>query len=145
MLDAHIRRYSQSDANNVYAILQSTEELHVGGLTYSEKAVQSWHITRAEDVLLVAQAAEAIVGLIAAKLNDPEPGAAYIDCIVVKPEYRGRWIGKQLLERCISSLKAHGVFFVNLHVSQNFPRAVNFWDENGFKGKQRMLWMYREI
>jgi ribosomal protein S18 acetylase RimI-like enzyme len=145
MLDARIRRYSQSDANDVYAMLQNAEELHVAGLTYSEKAIQSWHVTRAEDVLLVAQAAENIVGFIAVKLNDPEPGAAYIDCVVVKPKHRGRGIGKQLLEQCVSSLKARGVFFVNLHVRQDFPRAVNFWDENGFKGKQHLLWMYKEI
>jgi GNAT superfamily N-acetyltransferase len=126
MLDARIRVYSQGDADDVYVMLQSTEELHVGGLTYSEKAVHSWHVTRAEDVLLVAEVAEIAVGFIAAKLNDPEPGAAYIDCVVVKPECRGRGIGKQLLERCISSLKARGIFFANLHVRQDFPRAVNF-------------------
>ena len=96
-------------------------------------------------MLLVAEAAETLVGFISAKLNDPEPGAAYIDCVVVKPAYRGRGVGKQLLERCMSSLKARGVFFVNLHVRQDFPRAVNFWGMNGFKGKQHLLWMYKEI
>jgi hypothetical protein len=76
MFDVPIRRYSQRDADDVYAVLQSTDELHVGGLTYSEKAVQSWHVTRAEDLLLVAEAAQTLVGLITAKLDDPEPGAA---------------------------------------------------------------------
>ena len=145
MLDANTKRYLQSDANDVYAMLKDTEELHVAELTYSEKAVQSWHIKRAEDVLLIAEAAETLVGFIAAKLNDPELGAAYIDCVVVRPEYRGRGIGKQLLEQCISSLKARGVFFVNLHVRRDFPHAVGFWDANGFRGKQCLLWMYKEI
>lgn len=145
MLDARMRSYSQSDANDVYNMLQNTEELHVDGLTYSEKAVQNWHVTRAEDVLLVAEAAGTLVGFITAKLNDPESGAAYIDCVVVKPEYRGRGIGKQLLEQCISSLRTRGIFFVNLHVRQDFPRAVDFWNKNGFEGKQRLLWMYKKI
>lgn len=145
MLKVRIRPFLQSDAHAVYTMLQNAEELHVGGLTYSESAVQSWHVTRAEDVLLIAEAEETITGFAAAKLNDPESGAAYIDCLVVKSAYRGRGIGRQLLEHCVSFLKRRGVFFVNLHVRQDFPRAVNFWDTNGFKGKQQMLWMCKEI
>lgn len=88
-----IRPFNRNDANEVYSMLKDTEELHVGGLTYSEKAVQNWHVTRAQDVILMAKVKEEIVGFISAKLNDPELGAAYIDCLVVKPEHRGRGIG----------------------------------------------------
>jgi len=41
MLDARIRCYSQTDADHVYDMLQKAEELRVGGLTYSERAVQT--------------------------------------------------------------------------------------------------------
>ena len=67
-------------------LLNSTEELHVGGLTYSESAVQGWHVTRAEDVLLIAEVEEVTTGFVAARLNDPESGAAYIDCLVVRAQ-----------------------------------------------------------
>jgi ribosomal protein S18 acetylase RimI-like enzyme len=140
-----IRPFCESDATEIYAMLKDTEELHVGGMTYSEKAVQSWHVTRANDVILTAEVKGTIVGFIAAKLSDPEQGAAYIDCLVVKPNYRGRGIGQQLLQNCISSLKEQGVFFVNLHVRADFPRTINFWEKNQFKGKQPLLWMYKEV
>ncbi len=126
-------------------MLENTDELRVGGLTYSEKAVQNWHVTRAKDVILMAEIGEEVVGFMASKLNDPEPGAAYIDCLVVKREYRGRGIGHQLLEQSMLFLKARGVFFVNLHVRPDFPRAVNFWEKSDFKGKQPMLWMCKQI
>jgi len=140
-----VRPFRESDATEVYSMLQGTEELHVGGLTYSEKAVREWHVTRAREVILMAEAEGKIVGFIASKLNDPEPRAAYIDCLVVKPTYRGRGIGKQLLEHCISSLKARGVFFMHLHVRPDFPRTINFWGKNSFEGKQTLLWMCKAI
>lgn len=140
-----IRLFAEHDAPGVFSMLESTKELHVGGLTYSEKAVQNWHITRAQDLILVATFRKETVGFIATKLNDPEHGAAYIDCLVVKPKYRGQRIGQQLLNKCLSSLKTRGVFFIHTHVRPDFPRTLNFWDKNNFEGKHPLLWMYKEI
>ncbi len=140
-----VKPFSERDASEVFSMLESTEEQHVGGLTYSEKAVQNWHVTRAQDLILVATLRKETVGFIATKLNDPELGAACIDCLVVKPKYRGQRIGQQLLNQCLSSLKARGVFFVHIHVRPDFPRTLNFWDKNNFEGKHPLLWMHREI
>ncbi len=145
MIKSATRPFLESDANEVYAMLKSSEELHVGGLTYSEKAVQEWHVTRSGDIILVAEVDRTTAGIIAAKVDDPEPGSAYIDCLVVKPAYRRRGIGNQLLDQCMSLLKEQGVFFIHLHVRQDFPQAVTFWEKNGFKGKQTLLWMYKKV
>jgi len=131
-----MRAFYEGDAKEVHAVLESTEEVHVAGLTYSEKAVQGWKATRAQDVILVAEVSGVIIGLIAARIGDPEADGAYIDCLIVKPEYRGRGIGQRLLERCISLLKERRVRFVHLHVTSDFPRAVHFWEKNGFRGKR---------
>ena len=145
MLKINIRAFHEGDAKEVHTMLESTEEVHVAGLTYSEKAVQGWNVTRAQDVILVAEVDSAVAGFIAAKLGDPEPWSAYIDSLIVKHEYRGRGIGQQLLDECISSLKSRGVVFVHLHVRSGFPRTINFWEKNNFKGKEPLLWMYKEI
>jgi len=76
MMKIGIRPFQASDATEVYTMLKNTEELHVGGLTYSEKAVQGWHVTRSKDVIVTAEVEGTVVGFIAAKLNDPELGAA---------------------------------------------------------------------
>jgi GNAT superfamily N-acetyltransferase len=125
-LKAKIRPFRKGDAREVYAMLKGTDELHVGGLTYSEKSVQSWYVTRARDLILIAEVKKEIAGFIASKLNDPEAGAAYIDCLIVKPKFREKGIGRQLLEQSISLLKARGTFFVNLHVRADFPRQFIF-------------------
>lgn len=145
MLKISIRPFHESDAKEVYTMLESTEEVHVAGMTYSEKAVQGWNVTRAQDVILVAEVNGLVAGFIATKFGDPEPGGAYIDCLIVKPRYRGRGIGQQLLEQCISSLKDRGIVFIHLHARSDFPRAVHFWEKNSFKGKEQLLWMYKEI
>ena len=145
MLTVIIRPFREGDSKEVHAMLKTTDEVHVAGLTYSEEAVQGWHRTRAQDVILVAEVNGTVTGFIAAKFGDPELGGAYIDCTIVKPEYRRRGIGQQLLERCISSLKNRGVSFIHLHVRSDFPLSVNFWEKNGFKGKEPLLWMYKEI
>jgi len=141
----NIRQFQASDALEVYHILESTEELHACGLTYSEKAVRNWHFTRAQDIILIAEIEGKVVGFISSKLNDPEPQCAYIDSMAVKPEYRGRKIGQKLLNQFISLLKEQGVVFIHLFVRSDFPRSINFWEKNNFKGKQNMLWMYKEI
>ena len=86
MLKVRVRSFSQSDAHEVYTVLHNTEELHVGGLTYSESVVQGWHVIRAEDVLLIAEVEEVTTGFAATRLNDPESRAAYIDCLVVRAQ-----------------------------------------------------------
>jgi len=145
LLKINIRSFHEDDAKEVYAMLESTEEVHVAGLTYSEKAVQDWNITRAQDVILVAEVNGKVVGFVAAKIGDPEPWGAYIDSLIVKDGYRGRGIGQQLLDECTSSLKSRGVVFAHLHVRSGFPRTINFWEKNSFKGKEPLLWMYKEI
>jgi len=57
-------------------MLKTTDEVHVAGLTYSEKAVQGWHKTRAQDVILVAEVNGTVTGFVAAKFGDPKPGGA---------------------------------------------------------------------
>jgi len=140
-----IRPFGEKDAIEVFNILKDAEEVHVGGLTYSEKAVRNWHVSRVQDIILVAEAEDEVVGFIASKLNDPEQGAAYVDCLIVKPEHRGKGIGQQLLNQCIAFLETRNISFVHLHVRADLPRSVNFWEKNGFKGKRPLLWMYKEI
>ncbi len=65
MPEISIRPFHENDAKEVYAMLKSTAEVHVAGLTYSEKGVEGWSATRAQDVILVAEVNRAIVGFIA--------------------------------------------------------------------------------
>ena len=140
-----IRAYRKEDASTVYKIIEETEELHVCGLHYSEKAVQNWHIDRKDDIILVAEEENKIVGFILAILNQPEPNCAIIENLAVIPEYRGKKIGSQLLNECLKLLKLRGVSFVSISVKAHLARSINFWQKHGFKGKEHMLWMHKEI
>jgi ribosomal protein S18 acetylase RimI-like enzyme len=140
-----IRPFGQRDARAVFHLFETTEELQVCGLSASLAAVERWHITRTRDVILVAERDGTIVGFIAAQIDHPEPGCAYIESVAVTPEHRGQTIGQQLVDRCTVILRAKGVHFLNLHVRTDAFQAIRFWERNGFTGKAPMLWMYKPL
>jgi hypothetical protein len=72
----------------IYKIIEETEELHVCGLHYSERAVQNWHTERKDDMTLVAEEKNKIVGFILAILNEPESDCAIIDNLAMYWMYK---------------------------------------------------------
>jgi len=141
----NIRAFRQEDAFAVYKMIEETEELHACGLHYSEKAVRNWHIDRKNDVILVAEEGNSIVGFILAIVNQPEPECAIIENLAITPECRGRKIGSQLLSECFRHLKLRKVSFVSINVKADLARSISFWKKHKFKGDELYLWMYREI
>jgi N-acetylglutamate synthase len=56
----------------------------------------------------------------------------YIYHLAVHPEYRGRGIGRQLAEACLSALKAEGINKVHLFVFNVNKKAIAFWEHVGW-------------
>ena len=93
-----------------------------------------------EQQLLVAETDERIVGavLVSVDASDPEPWIqprrfGYIEEIVVAEEYRGRGIGKQLLEGITDWTKKQGLEEVELHVWHRNHRARAMYESLGFE------------
>jgi spermidine synthase len=60
---------------------------------------------------------------------------AYIQDVVVAPEYRGQGIGRQLIETLIKGLKEHGVDWIALvgePGTEGFYRKLKWQEKNGF-------------
>lgn len=99
--------------------------------------------------ILVAEDDGVPVGFIASrsyifpfKLNGSDRYAIITDLYVL-PEYRGRGIGRKLLEECISRLKAKGYSRVRLSVWVENSRAIKLYDSLGFK--PRVIVMEKDL
>lgn len=65
--------------------------------------------------------------------------AGYIDLLFVSEKYRGRGIGKKLLNSAYAELKTHGIFHVDLSVHTDNP-STKFWESMGFKEYKINMW-----
>ena len=140
-----IREATQSDIEDVvflWTMLQKEHELLEPRLRMSRSAEQRWRTDYPGWVrsnvhgVFVAEVDERIVGMITVHPYWPAPiyeerKEAYINDIIVHPDYRGRGIARKLVkavqewaqERAISRIRA-GVIAAN-------PEALAFWKKIG--------------
>jgi len=64
---------------------------------------------------------------------------AYIEDVVVDPDYRGRRVGERLVARLVEAIG--GVHIVSLFCE---PNRVAFYTRNGFKPSETNVMMHRE-
>lgn len=92
--------------------------------------------------LLVAHIEDQIIGFVFAYLKEipsailtrwASSKVAQIELLVVEPSYRGRGIGKALLERLLEAFKKEGVDLVLLHCPVEANEAKHLYDELGFE------------
>ncbi|MCC5890475.1 MAG: GNAT family N-acetyltransferase [Alkalibacterium sp.] len=64
--------------------------------------------------------------------NETVPGEWYIDSIVTHPDFRGRGIGKELMEAAYKRARSVGMPVVGLNVDHDNPRAKALYEAQGF-------------
>jgi ribosomal protein S18 acetylase RimI-like enzyme len=63
--------------------------------------------------------------------NDGRRG--YIYHLAVDPNYRGRGLGKRLVEECLEGLRRIGLQRANIMVATDNPRGREFWSKCGWE------------
>ena len=101
-----------------------------------------------DTVLLVAEGDGAIVGYTYATVEGYDymslrGPAGVLNDVVVDPSYRGRGIGRMLLEAAIDALKARGVPRVVLSTAEQNEAAQHLFERSGFR--RTMIEMTREV
>ncbi len=86
-----------------------------------------------EDLIIVAELNNAVVGYISIVVNREELQYAYIDDFCVKKEYRNQGIGTQLLQRSEAYAVENGISDICLHVEMSNTFAQNLYKKNGYK------------
>lgn len=64
---------------------------------------------------------------------------AYVEDVVIAPEYRGQGVGEKLVARLVDELG-------DVHITSLFcePERVNFYSRNGFRASATQVMMHRE-
>jgi ribosomal protein S18 acetylase RimI-like enzyme len=94
-------------------------------LEYSNKLFE-------KSVTFEAWSGESLVGLVAAYLDDPSD-FGYISNVSVTAGFRGKKIGKLLIEMCISRSRKRNIHEIRLEVSKDSIQAVELYKKLGFK------------
>ncbi|OGO77956.1 MAG: GNAT family N-acetyltransferase [Clostridiales bacterium GWB2_37_7] len=63
----------------------------------------------------------------------------YIHHLVIKESYRGRGLGKQLVQRCLDGLKKLNILKCHLFVFANNEIGKGFWSGTGWQRREDIL------
>ena len=74
-----------------------------------------------------------IIGMITYYYFYPDLKAAYIDSISILEEYRGKKLGKLLMDKCFSDLKSKNIHLVKLRTWSTNKITTNLYPKLGFK------------
>ena len=94
-------------------------------------------------VSLVAEADGMVVGFLLGALHYGEYGrtetSAIIDSLGVHPEFRGKGVGRALMNQFVANVRAVGVETVRTEVAWNTFSLLEFLDRHGFVPGRRLV------
>ncbi len=67
--------------------------------------------------------------------------SAWLEELYVRPEHRGRGVGRRLLAAAIGRARAAGCAAIDLEVDRGHPRASHLYDREGFRRLPRTRWV----
>jgi ribosomal protein S18 acetylase RimI-like enzyme len=88
--------------------------------------------------LLAPPAGGAPVGVLDLYLHHPEPGVAHVGLLLLRQAFRGRGLGRELVEALEETLGKSGFSALRLSVGDENPGARDFWERLGFEPAGRL-------
>ncbi len=83
-------------------------------------------------VFLLRGAAGPPLGFLDLHLHQPEPGVAHVGVLALRPEARGRGVGRDLVEALVTALASADFTALRCSVGDENPEARAFWERVGF-------------
>ncbi len=135
-----VRTHFEFDPKRFLPVMPQTEERY--------GAFLSGQLDDPDAVLLVAEQDGSVVGYTYGSVEGYDymslrGPAGVLNDIVVEPSFRGRGIGRMLLEATIDELKARGVPRVVLSTAEQNESAQHLFERSGFR--RTMIEMTREV
>ena len=131
-------REKTASREEIFAHLKSCDENYkpplnekVDILEYSNKLFE-------KSVTFEAWSNKALVGLVAAYLNDISGRTGYITNVSVTKDFMGRGIATVLLDMCLAKSKEYNINVMRLEVFRGDIQAIDFYHKFGFQEFQSM-------
>lgn len=137
----NIRLMSVDDYNAVYNLWLSCSGMGLNDLDDSEEGVRKF-LERNPETCFVAENDGMVIGVIIAG-NDGRRG--YIYHTAVNPLFRGRGIGRKLVESAMNALKEAGINKVALVVFGRNKDGNEFWKKMGFTVREDLTYRNKTI
>jgi len=147
----HARAYQghQDDAPLVRLVndIFSTEYLD---RTYTEAEICHWAADRDFDPgllkLVVGEPDGTFVGYVWGWIDaDSDERAGFIGDLGVREAYRGRGLGRWLLQRCKADLRERGMDWADLDVDGTNDQARRLYESEGFQVREEVHWYEKRI
>ncbi len=137
-----IRRMQLGDMAHVYEMItKRKEDFSVSDISYGWTKEQLERCINIEDdVLLVAEDEENVVGFVTSQYHKPT-GKVTIENVYVAEEYRKRGIGSRLMNECIKQLKEKGATYACAMVKTDNKQTIEFLESVGFNRGYDFTWV----
>ena len=132
---------SVDDYNVVYNLWLSCSGMGLNDLDDSEEGIRKF-LERNPETCFVAENDGMVIGVIIAG-NDGRRG--YIYHTAVNPLFRGRGIGRKLVESAMNALKEAGINKVALVVFGRNKDGNEFWEKMGFTVREDLTYRNKTI
>lgn len=88
---------------------------------------------RKSAVTFEAWSGAALVGLVAAYLNDPQGEAGFVTSVSVEAGFQGEGIGDALMHNCIGRARERGFKRIGIEVGATNEKAIALYRRHGFE------------
>lgn len=130
-----------SDYQGVYDLWIHTPGMGLNTTDDSEEGI-SKYLRRNPTTSFVAEDNGRIIGVIMAG-HDGRRG--YIHHTAVLPDYRGKHVGKCLVEHAMDALEKEGIHKVALVAFERNEIGNGFWDSLGFESREDLIYRNKNI
>ncbi len=134
------REFAMEDYDSAIALWTGVEGVEICEGDSREEVTE--YLKRNPGLSRVAEAAGRLVG-VAMCGHDGRRGWIYH--LAVAPEYRGRNLGRRLLDDCVDGLRKAGLKRAIILVAGDNPAGHEFWLRNGWEDIDCAIPMTREI
>lgn len=139
-----IRDAKPEDLETLYEMGIAEEGFAVSSQSrfYTKDYLRDWIRSPGDDVLLVAEIREQIVGFLFCRVNRND--WAMLENIAVDSSVRRLGIGTALLTECLRKLRTRGISYIAGIVREG-NNSLDFFVHNGFSIGNRFIWIEKHL
>jgi ribosomal protein S18 acetylase RimI-like enzyme len=135
-----IRIMKAKDYSGAFSLWHSLPGLGISSAD-KEDAIQQF-LKKNPETCFVAQDGEKIIGTV---LGGSDGRRGYLYHLAVHEEYQHLGLGKQLLEKCLESLKAQGLQKCHIFVINSNLAGLKFWQKVGWLLRKDILVLSKDL
>ena len=140
-MEYHVVAMQPSDYDDVAALWQRTDELRIN-LEFDNLERVTRYLQRNPGLSSIARIDGVLIGALMCG-HDGRRGSLYH--MAVDTAWRGQGVGRALVERCLTGLRAAGIDSAYLFVHTFNEPAQRFWTHLGFAANHEVLYYWRSL